>query len=375
MMDRLTDVTYLIRKRPQDKGTVVHVDKLKLCVEIPDNREVIVNDVVVSESPMEQNRGRKQCDICHKLFTRPAGLRQHKESVHLNVTWPCKICGEGKSSRSNLTRHYKRIHPGVRNVPEPRREPREARRIPATTVSEAAAEEGSEQELAHTRRIPAEPATQTNPYCWRRAAHTETSGAKEEAADLTVIVRKGDDEETEEKQAMSTFADQNPITAMRFQPLNELQDDKELKLSHEWRSLATRWAERVVKLPPDDSPRRLLPEFLAENPTKQWEGEFMLASMSAVREIWRKQQSAATGPVDDPPVELENEERVEAYLTSLQAQDISPVASESEDSDESKLCLEDVEDIVYKDWIVVAETPLAIEEGVLYVGGEFDEEI
>ena len=59
-------------------------------------------------------------------------------------------------------------------------------------------------------------------------------------------------------------------------------------------------------------------------------------------------------------MELENEERVKAYLTSLQAQDISPVASESEGSDESKLCLEDVEDIVSKDWIVVAETPSGV---------------
>ena len=87
---------------------------------------------------------------------------------------------------------------------------------------------------------------------------------------------------------MATLADQNPITAMKFQPLNEIQDDKEsMKLSQEWRSLATRWAERVVKLPPDASPRRLLPEFLAENPSKHWEGEFMLASMGAVKEIWR----------------------------------------------------------------------------------------
>ena len=101
----------------------------------------------------------------------------------------------------------------------------------------------------------------------------------------------------------------------------------------------------------------------------------MLASMGAVRGIWGRQLSAATCPVDDPPSELGNEVRVKAYLTSLRAQDISPVASESEDSDESKLRLEDVDDVVNKDWIVVAETPLAIEEDVIYVGGEFDDEI
>ena len=66
VVDRLTDVTYLIKRRPQDKGTVVHVDKLKLCVEIPDDHGVIVNAVLVSESPMEQSQGKKQCDICRK---------------------------------------------------------------------------------------------------------------------------------------------------------------------------------------------------------------------------------------------------------------------------------------------------------------------
>ena len=30
VVDRLTDLTYLIKKRPNDKGTIVHVDKLKL---------------------------------------------------------------------------------------------------------------------------------------------------------------------------------------------------------------------------------------------------------------------------------------------------------------------------------------------------------
>ena len=51
------------------------------------------------------------------------------------------------------------------------------------------------------------------------------------------------------------------------------------------------------------------------------------------------------------------------------------MATESEDSDESKLCLEDVQDIVNQDWIVVPETPLAFEEDVLYVDGECDDEI
>ena len=384
LLDSMTLSLHGRRLQLIEKVTVNRCLRLELQREVDQRAEILtcnnltVKEVVVLIGGTEQQRFPNQCDLCHKVFTRPAGLRQHKESVHLNVTWPCQICGEGQSSRSNLTRHYKRIHPGVRNVPEPRREPREERRTPASaTMSEAAAEEKElEQKLAHIRRIQTEPAIPTSSNRWRRATHAETSDMKEEATDLPVMVRESDDEATKEKQTMATLADQNPITAMKFQPLKEIPDDKEsMKLSQEWRSLATRWAERVVELPPDASPRRLLPEFLAENPSKQWEGEFMLASMGAVKEIWRKQQSAATGQADDPPMELENEERVKAYLTSLQAQDISPVASESEGSDESKLCLEDVEDIVNQDWIVVPETPLAFEEDVLYVGGECDNEI
>ena len=187
--------------------------------------------------------------------------------------------------------------------------------------------------------------------------------------------RKGGNEEMEEGKAMSKVEDQSPVTTMRFKPLNELGDGKKsMKLSHEWRALTTRWAERVVKLPPEDSPKKLLPEFLEENPNKQWEGEFMLTSMGTVREIWGRQQSAATCPVDDPPSESGNEVRVKAYLTSLQAQDISPVASE-EDSAEPKLCLEDIDEVVNKEWIIAAGTPLAFEEDVIYAGGEFNDEI
>ena len=130
-----------------------------------------------------------------------------------------------------------------------------------------------------------------------------------------------------------------------------------------------------MKLPPEDSPRKLLPEFLEENPGKQRDGDLMLTSMEALRKIWSSQQAVATCPVDDHPEEAENEVRVKAYLRSLQAQDISPVASEGEDSSEPKMCLEDIEEVVSKEWIVVAETPLAFEEDVIYAGGDFDDEI
>ena len=147
VVDRLTDVTYLIKKGPQDKGTVVHVDKLKLCVEVPTCSKITVDTVVVSARPMEQVRN--QCDRCGKIFTRPAGLRQHREAVHLQVTWPCQLCDEEQSSKSNLTSHYKRRHPNIRNLPEPRRGVREGQRMEV----EVAISEKKDRETVSVRRL------------------------------------------------------------------------------------------------------------------------------------------------------------------------------------------------------------------------------
>ena len=78
----------------------------------------------------------------------------------------------------------------------------------------------------------------------------------------------------------------------------------------------------------------------------------MLTSKEALRKVWQRQQAEATSPVDDPPEEEEsliaeeNEVRIKTYLRALQAQDISPVESESEDAVESKMRLEDIEDVV-----------------------------
>ena len=84
MVDRLTDLTYLIKKGPHDKGVIAHVDKLKQCGDIPSCHNVSVNSFVLTGG-MEQQRLPNQCNQCQNAFTRPAGLRQHRESVHLNI--------------------------------------------------------------------------------------------------------------------------------------------------------------------------------------------------------------------------------------------------------------------------------------------------
>ena len=141
----------LNQKGPHDKTTVVHVDKLKLCVEVPTCNKVTVNAVVVSASSMEQLPIRNKCDRCDKIFTRPVGLRQHRESVHLKVTWPCQLCQEEQSSESNPTRHYKRRHPDIREIPEPRRGVREERK----TRSDVASDEEEDRVAVSVRQVTA----------------------------------------------------------------------------------------------------------------------------------------------------------------------------------------------------------------------------
>ena len=122
---KLTDVTYLIKKTPKERGIVVHVDKLKICADNPgngvgDNRVFRLQEMERDDRDVPAN----QCLSCMKSFTRPAGLRQHVESVHQNMVWFCPLCSVWQCSRSNITRHFRRQHKEVAHSPEPVKGPR-----------------------------------------------------------------------------------------------------------------------------------------------------------------------------------------------------------------------------------------------------------
>ena len=122
---KLTDLTYLIKKTPRERGIVVHVDKLKKCADSTCN---VMSDCRVFLLQVMEKDDRdvlpNQCLSCMKTFTRPAGLRQHVESVHQNLVWFCPLCSMWQCSRSNITRHFRRQHKEVVHPPEPVKGPR-----------------------------------------------------------------------------------------------------------------------------------------------------------------------------------------------------------------------------------------------------------
>ena len=117
LLDSMTLSLHGRRLQLIEEVTVNRCLRLELQREVDQRAEILtcnnltVKEVVVLTGGMEQQRLPNQCNQCQKAFTRPAGLRQHREAVHLDVTWPCQLCGDGQSSKSNLTRHYKRRHP------------------------------------------------------------------------------------------------------------------------------------------------------------------------------------------------------------------------------------------------------------------------
>ena len=389
LLDSMTLSLHGRRLQLIEKVTVNRCLRLELQREVDQRAEILtcnnltVKEVVVLTGGMEQQRLPNQCNQCQKAFTRPAGLRQHREAVHLDVAWPCQLCGDGQSSKSNLTRHYKRRHPNARNIPEPRRGSRETGKVSASKTGSAAAVSPEEagQVPVHVRRVATGSSTGASRSRWQRAVHTVTSSTMEDTEEIIATEAESSNEETEvERKETSELEGESLDAAMRFRPLNKDGGCKNSeKPGCKWNALAERWAERVLRLSPEVSPRDLLPEFLEENPEKQRDGYIMLTSMEALRKILQRQQDVAISPVDDPPeaegspIAEENEVQMKTYLRAVQAQDISPVESESEASSESKMRLEDIEEVVDRAQTVNAEIQFISADDVIYAGDGFED--
>ena len=67
--------------------------------------------------------------------------------------------------------------------------------------------------------------------------------------------------------------------------------------------------------------------------------------------------------------------RTEEYLQALQAQDSSPAESENESTVESKLKLEDVEEIVDRTQTVNADVQFVTADIIIYAGDGFEDRI
>ena len=51
-----------------------------------------------------------QCMQCGRRFDWPSGLERHVKGVHLNVRYPCDVCGKLFTQYDNLKRHKRLKH-------------------------------------------------------------------------------------------------------------------------------------------------------------------------------------------------------------------------------------------------------------------------
>ena len=117
-MQQLSELTYAIRKTPRDKPIVVHIDKLKKCVnhEIHSNTANVNNEIVsvgsqvTLSSYMDRHEPPSACDYCERVFTRKSDLSRHRQDVHERVKTACAFCEAVLGSRRAWKKHIRNLH-------------------------------------------------------------------------------------------------------------------------------------------------------------------------------------------------------------------------------------------------------------------------
>ena len=111
-------LTFAIRKTPRDKPIVVHIDKLKKCVnhEIHSNTVNVNNEIVSVGSPvtlssyMDRHEPPSACDYCERVFTRKSDLSRHRQDVHERVKTACAFCEAVLGSRRAWKKHIRNLY-------------------------------------------------------------------------------------------------------------------------------------------------------------------------------------------------------------------------------------------------------------------------
>ena len=187
-----------------------------------------------------------------------------------------------------------------------------------------------------------------------------------------------------------------PEAAMHFRPLRK--GTETVEKEKPWcdlNALSKRWATRLVELPSKTEPMDLLPEFWDENPGRWLEGQIMLTSLATMRGVLHRRGVASVSRIenlpetDSIPAKVETVdhapekvpeskggvERAKEYFLTLKAQDISPVESDDEPAGETKLKLEDVEEIIDRAQSLNADVRFVPAELIIYADGQFEDGI
>ena len=80
----------------------------------------VISDQMNIHAPKERQKsvvndnGRHECDQCHKTYSGPGGLYNHKQSAHQGVKYACYHCNYQATSQGSLTIHIQSRHEGIK---------------------------------------------------------------------------------------------------------------------------------------------------------------------------------------------------------------------------------------------------------------------
>ena len=100
-----------ILRREKDDHLQLHTDKDKFCCDVCDFKSsflsYVKNHKIITHSGIMYN-----CTVedCQYKTARKSSLRLHNENLHLNMKYPCEVCGHFATTTSNLAQHKRKKH-------------------------------------------------------------------------------------------------------------------------------------------------------------------------------------------------------------------------------------------------------------------------
>ena len=78
---------------------------IEYCDENEDN-----NFIIEIEAAEDEHSAHNICDICEKTYTSKSGLRNHVQSAHREIRYPCDQCLYQAKHKIQLKKHIQSVH-------------------------------------------------------------------------------------------------------------------------------------------------------------------------------------------------------------------------------------------------------------------------